>query len=343
MRGSPRLARLIAALALTAVACGGSGTTTSQASTSTITTSASTTTIAASTPSTFPPDVAADVDLPRQGVFAHVEFTLTNATYSNLPPGTYFESDNEPSEERRLFIEFTADFEDGYPGRSEEFGAGDFALVLADGTEIISDQVHFRRTIRVTNDGPLQWALAFPGQGFDLNDAAIRFDDQSHVPFAIALTGPISDDPFPVEVSVDGTAEDVAYEGGCGSAAGTAELLGAEWDVDAGVDQDGDTMVTAGTARAQAGELFLRTEVRAIGVAGTCGGTVFGSDAFRLVIDGLPVGPENRFTTLLKNGEGVDVIWGFRVPADTEAVALEAGLSDDTNATFPIGPPPSTG
>jgi hypothetical protein len=333
----------IVCIAVLAAACSSddSASPTSIATTTTVeqqVAATTTTTVPPTTTTTLPPNQAADITVPSTATYGHVVFRATDGEYSNATPGSYLDDDPVTEENRYLYIRFTADYEPDYPGRSDQFDVGDFLLLLGDGTTISSELVDFRRSLLLTKDEPLDHAFAFPGTDLDLTEAVIIYDDQIHLPMTIDLAGNASPDSFPVTFDVGETAE-VSYEGGCAVANGTATVVDGEWDVDAGVDQDGKTILTAGTARTNADELFVRLKVQAIANNGNCGGTVMTDDPFRLIVDGLPIGPVNRFSTALKDGEGVEIIWGFRVPTDATEVEFEAGLSGETTARFPIPTP----
>lgn len=337
-----RIGFLLAAISLVAAACSSSAddpadSTTVTSATTPTTTSSTTTTIAATTTTTLPPSVDAGLDLPRSATYASVIFTVVGAEYSNDEPGTYLEDEPGVGEERFLYLSFVADFEPDYPGTSEDFSVEDFALILGDGTTIPAEPVDFHRTILLF-DEPYASALAFPGGEMDLTGAVLTYDNAENEPMVLTLDGPVPEDPYPVFVDVDATAA-VEYQGGCANAPGTVNVLDAEWDVDAGIDHNREEIVRSGTTRTIVGERFVRIRLQSIAGSGSCGGTVLTSEAYRLVVDGLPLGPENRSSELLKDGEGVELIWGFRVPIDAESVALEVGVPDGLVASIPIEEP----
>lgn len=294
------------------------------------------------TTTTLPPPVDAGIDLPRFGTYAHVVITFTGAEYANDTPGTRLDDEPDSGEQRYLYVDYDMEFEPAYPGTSEEFDVADFSLVLTDGTEVVAEMVDFRRTILVQDDRPQSVALAFPGDGYDLAGATVVFDNGVNEPLTVALDGPEPTDPYPIPVTIEETA-DVVYEGGCADAPGTVSVLEAEWDVDSGVDVDGTAIVSAGTKRTLRDERFVRIRLQAVAGQGNCGGTVFTDDAFRLVIDGLPIGSENGFAKALDNGEGVEVIFGYRVPTDVTELFLDVGVADSTPARFEIPVPDEFG
>jgi len=344
---APRVALVLVAAAIVLAACSdsaGDTTTTSITTTTPPTTTATTTTTTTTTSTTtttttttLPPDADAGLDLPRETVYAHITFEISAAKYSNAAPGTYLEDEPGIGDERFLYLDFNADFENEYPGRSADIEIGNFALLLSDGTSITANAVDFARTILLFDEAVMS-ALAFPGNDFNLDGAVLVFDNDVNEPMVLPLDGPVPTDPYPILVEVD-AGGDAVYEGGCGVAAGTVNVLDAEWDIDGGIDQDREAIIGSGTPRSVVGERFLRVRVQAIAVNGTCGGTVMTSSLFRLVVDGLPLGTENSFVMLLNDGEGAEIIWGFRVPIEAEDVALEVGLPGGDVALFPIPVP----
>ena len=337
-----RLGLLLVAASLVMAACSTSAdestdvSTTTPATTSTAA-SSTTTTVADTTTTTVPPAVDANLELPRAATYASVIIEIVDAEYSNDTPGTYLEDEPDIGDVRYLYLSFVADFEPGYPGASEDFDVASFALILADGTSIAVQKVDFRSTI-LLSDEPYASALAFPGDDLDLTGAVLTYDNAVNEPMVLPLDGPVPEDPYPIVVDMDASA-DVEYEGGCANASGLVNVLGAQWDVDAGVDQDLEEIVGSGTTRTLVGERFVRIRVQAIAGSGSCGGTVLTTDAFRLVVDGLPLGPENNVSELLKDGEGVEIVWGFRVPVDADQITLDVGVPDGLVASIPIDMP----
>ena len=333
---------MLTVLVLVVAACSGTTDTTTTTATpaptaSTAPTTSTTTSTSTTTTTTLPPAVDAGLDLPRSQTYGHILFEITAAEFSNAKPGTYLEDDPKMGEERFLYLRYVADLEPGFPERGQELQVSSFALRLADGTTIVANGVDFSSTILLFGDAKTA-ALAFPGGDIDLAGAVLTYNNEVNEPMVLALDGPVPEDPYPISVQIDGTGE-VDYEGGCSDSRGTVNVLDAEWDIDGGVDQNGKLIVGAGSMRTVAGERFLRVRVQAIAGGGTCGGTVLTTAAFRLVIDGLPIGPINSASELLKSGEGIELIWAFRVPLDVIEVAFEAGEAEGVTALFPIEVP----
>jgi hypothetical protein len=167
----------------------------------------------------------------------------------------------------------------------------------------------------------------------------LRYDDRSHESAVLPLTGTVPAESYPISQTISGSGP-VSYVGGCGNAQGTVEALAAEWDVDSGVDASLKALFTSGTKRSIATERFLRIKVRSIATAGTCGGSIVGKDSFRLVADGTPLGPINSsLNTLLKNGEGAELLVGFAVPKAVKVLEFEVGVAGGTLVKIPMTPP----
>jgi len=278
----------------------------------------------------------AGVDLPRGFTYGHVEFELTKVEFANATPGSYLDDEPEPTDEELLFVSFVAQFEDDFPGVTDEWAVDDFQLVTGAGRTIAASGVDFGSVIRVSGQTETEGAVVFPADDDDLEGAVFRLDDGTHLPAEVPLEGTVPPDPYPVAVPLSGEGQ-VNYEGGCADATGTVRLLGGEWDVDGGVDAKGASILGSGTKRTMPDERFLRLRVQAIAASGTCGGTLVNGDHFRLVVDGLPLNNENvNRSNLLANGEGVELVWGYRVPVDAKQIELEVGTTTGTTARVPI-------
>ncbi|MDX1690189.1 MAG: hypothetical protein R3290_04100 [Acidimicrobiia bacterium] len=333
-----RIGTLVGAMVLVVAACGGTAEEPTPASPSTASTPATTLPPSAPTSTTQATDTDPGLDLPRAAVYAHVVIGLTDAVVSSATPGTYLDDPPTQGSDRHLFIDLTMDFEDGYPGTTEEFAVADFSLRLADGEVIPAVMVDFTRTLRVTDDGPVVSALAFPADDLDLDGASVRFDDGDNVPLSIPLEGPIAD-PYPIPIAIDDSA-DVEWEGGCADAPGRVDVLAGEWDLDGGVDHTGREIVRSGSRRAPVGERFLRIDMVATAGGGNCGGTIIEGPEFRIVADGEIIEPTNHFVVDLDDGSSIDLVWGYRVPVDVTTLELVVGFEDGRIAAFPVPIPP---
>jgi hypothetical protein len=281
----------------------------------------------------------AGIDLPRGFTYSHVVFEVTEAEFSNATPGTYLDDEPEVGEEQLLYVSFTAEYESGYPGVSEQYDVDMFQIVTGADRTIAASGVDFASSMTVSGRTRTEVSVAFPVDPEDLDGGAFRLDDGVHEPAEVPLDGAVPTDPYPVAITVTGEGA-VTYEGGCADATGTFRIVGAEWDVDSGIDGDSNAIVTNGTKRTVAGERFLRIRVQAIAASGTCGGTIVSADHFRLNVDGLPIRNDNvRRSELLANGEGREFVWGYRVPVDAAALVLEVGTEGGTVVQVPLPPP----
>jgi hypothetical protein len=280
---------------------------------------------------------AIDLDLPRTGVYANVELTVTGATFSDVTPGSYGSDDPEPGDETHLFLDVEADYEPGFPGRSEEFEVELFSLELADETLQPDGEVDFARTWLLQPERPIDSALAFGVPAGDVTGAVLVYDDGEHEPLRLALDGAETPDPWPVQVD-GGDESAVGWEGGCSEAPGTAKLLGAEWDLDGGVDLDGAAIVSAGTPRATTDTRYLRVHVEAEAGDGNCGGTVLTDEQFVIEAGDARIESINGYARELDDGESVEIVFGYLVPRD-QGATLVMGWDEGSTASFPIEGP----
>lgn len=282
-------------------------------------------------------DPLAALDLPRQLVYAHMVFEFTSAQISDVTPNSYGREDERRGETPYLYLDFTVEFEQGYPGRTEEMNVADWRLHLSDGSVVSSEEVRAARRILIQPPDPREHSFAFDVVGHDLAGAVLTFDNGENIPAALPLDGPVPADPYPIRVSIDDDSK-VEYEGGCFPAPGQVQLIDAEWDIDGGVDLDGGAMVRAGTTRAANGELFVRIHVEVTADDGNCGGTVMSPKMFRMNTGTGYLEPLNIFIRELDDGEKAEIVWGFRVPVGS-VPSLEVGWEEGQTATFEIPGP----
>lgn len=329
---------LVVSLGLVAAACSGSDdagvTTTAAPSSTTSQPTTTSTTTEPPTTTTIPPDVDSGLGA-VSATYAHVVFTIDGGTWSNATPGSFLDDAPAYGPDRILYLPLVAAFEPGYPGRTEEFAATDFSLVVADGT-VRGVAVDFRSNLLVQAAG-IDHALAFPSVEFDLAGATVVYDDGTHEPLVLPLDGSGSD-PYPITTNLDVT-EPVSWDGGCAETLGEVRVVDVEWDVDAGVDVDGDAIHSAGSARSLVGERWARVRVEATAFAGNCGGSVVLSDMFLMSADGVAIESENSEAIDLADGATVEWVLGYRVPLDSAELTVDVGLVGGTVARIPIVAP----
>ncbi|HEX9767260.1 MAG TPA: hypothetical protein VGA36_10890 [Nitriliruptorales bacterium] len=277
----------------------------------------------------------APFELPRVGVWGGVEIEVTEAHLANVVPTTFADPEPEVADVTTLFLTVAFGFEDGYPAPSTDFRITSFAVVSG-AQAAPATSTDFSSSVLLRQGERPEVTLAFDPAGLDLSAATLVYDDQAHVPVTIALAGPASASELPVTVPLDAEATEVSWEGGCGDATGTVRPLEADFDLDDGIDHDGEPVLVTAPHRAENGRIFVRITVQVVATAGTCGGSLPGDDQFRLVADGLPLGPINQDTELLENGEGFEFVWGFDVPSDAGELILEVGTTEGTTASFPV-------
>ncbi len=310
------------------VACGDDDT---EATTTTTTAAVSTTTTEAGPPELQSEPV--DLDLPRSVTYANLEFTVQAVTVSNATPGTYLDDEPEAGDSTYAYVDTTVTAELDDPG--DRVDVEILSLELADGSTIDAEGVAFGSGVAIETGVANELSVAFPIEAAEqLDGATLVVTETGRVPARLPLDGPVPDDPYPVAIAVSGTGS-VAFEGGCQPAAGTFTVTGAEVDLDAGADHKDKALEPNQSKRAKQGERWLRVDVQTVAQHGTCGGTIAGDNAFRLIIDGLPTPPLNQDNELLADGAGTEFVWGWTVPVDATLV-LQVGLAGDTTVDVPI-------
>ena len=320
---------LVSSLGL--VACGDDDT---AATTTTTTTAAATTTTEAGPPELQSEPV--ELDLPRSVTYANLELAVRAVSVSNATPGTYLDDEPEAGDTTYAYFDTTVTPELDDPG--DQFDVELLSLELADGSTIDAQGVAFGSGVAIETGVANDLSVAFPIETADqLDGATLVVAETGRVPARLPLDGPVPADDYPIDVPVSGSGT-VDFEGGCQAATGTFDVVGAEVDLDAGADHNDKALEPNKSKRAKEGERWLRVDVQVVAQNGTCGGTIAGDDAFRLVVDGLPTPPLNQDSELLADGAGTEFVWGWSVPVDADLV-LQVGLADATTADVPIALP----
>ncbi len=238
---------------------------------------------------------------------------------SNATPGTYLDDEPEAGDTTYAYVDTTVTAELDDPG--DRVDVEILSLELADGSAIDAEGVDFGSGVAVETGVANELSVAFPIDAADqLDGATLVVSETGRVPARLPLDGPVPADDYPIDVPISGSGT-VNFEGGCQAATGTFDVVGAELDLDAGADHDGKALEPNQSKRAKEGERWLRIDVQTVAQHGTCGGTIVGDDAFRLIIDGLPTAPLNRANELLADGAGTEFVWGWIVPVDATARA----------------------
>lgn len=287
------------------------------------------------TPSPTPQVVTTevDLDLPRTVVYANVAVTVVRLAVSNATPATWLDPEPEPGEATHAYAELVLEPELNDPG--DAFEVERFTLELSDGTPVVGEDVAFTSVARPEPGVATSFHVAFPlPEDATVDDGSLVVSEPGRVPARLALSGPPIDDGYPLALTVEGSGT-ASFAGGCDNAVGTFEVTGAEVDLDAGADHLGDALEPNRSKRAPEGERWLRVGVEVVAQQGTCGGTIVGHDAFRLLVDGLPTAPLNRANVLLDDGAGTALVWGWSFPVDATLV-LQVGRSDGDTVDVPI-------
>jgi len=275
-----------------------------------------------------------EVTTPQTLVYAGMEATVREIVVSNATPGTFLDPEPEPGEDAFAYFDVTFAWEDGYLGGSGHVETDWFSLELEEGTTVPNTAVDFKSAYSFREGQPVEAWLAFAvDDAGQVAAASLQVAEAGHVPDVLSLAE-AADDGYPIDLGVQEEAR-VSIEGGCGDGEADVTLTGGEVDLDGGMGHDNERIVLNGMARAETGMVFLRLNFQTVAVSGTCGGAIVNDDQYRLEVDGLPTGPLNNAVELLDPGTGVELIFGWMVPADAE-LAMIVGTVDGTTATWPI-------
>lgn len=282
-----------------------------------------------------------DLQLPRGFTYAAIDFEVTAATRANVIPSTWNTSRKRASDDRFLFVEFTAGYVDDYPGNDAQIPIKNFLLVSPDGDTSRAEGVDTMGTVALKAGEDSPFTLAFHDPDGDLTGYQIHYDDRTHVPASVPLLGEVPTSPYPITVDVNEKAS-VEFKSGCTTGPAEVTLNSVEWDVDAGVEPDGKLIARGRSARALADTHFLRAHFTVVSGTGDCGGSTFPNEnVFKAVLDGLRTGPVNPTSHSLNPGEGKEITYAFEVPDDTKQVEVLVGLDGATTHSFKITVPAS--
>lgn len=280
----------------------------------------------------------APFDLPRTVVYGGLATTVETAAMGNATPATVLDADPEPGGQAHVFLDVTAGWVDGYPGGSQQVQVGWYTLALADGSEVAATEVDFASAHPVRDGEPAAFTLAFPiGADDEVEGASLQIAEPGREPAVVPLSGAAPDSLWPARLDVGGDAV-TSIAGGCEDGEATVTLVGGETDLDGGVDHVGERIVLNGMARAETDHVFVRLTFRTVARTGSCGGAIVDDAQYRLAVDGLPTGPLNTHVEKLDPGQGVELTFGWLVPADATLTAV-VGTADGTTATFPVSLP----
>lgn len=280
-----------------------------------------------------------EVTTPQMVVYAGMETTIREVVVSNATPGTFLDPEPQPGDESFAYFDVTFGWEADYPGGTTQIEVAWFSLELADGTVVPNTPVDFQRAHQIREGLPAEAALAFAvDDAGQVAGASLQVAETGHVPAVLPLDE-AADDAYPIALDVQEEAR-VSIAGGCGDGEADVTLTGGEVDLDGGIGHGNERIVLNGMARAETDMVFLRLSFQTVAVSGSCGGAIVNDDQYRLEVDGLPTGPLNNANELLDPGQGLELIFGWMVPADAE-LSMIVGTVDGTTATWPIELPDS--
>jgi len=275
--------------------------------------------------------------LPRAVIYSDAEWTVTAARVSNESPQTVL--DPGPAKAgTESFAYLAVTVRNRLNSQDQGFPVAAFNLKVPGSTALVpaarpagwpsSHQVRAGQASDIT--------LAFPVSAqAALEQADLVLGEPGFVAATLSLSGTVPQHPYPVSFPVSGPAADVTSANPCGTPM-RIELLKGETDLDAGIDLPGLAGAISGPRRAEQGQRFVRFALRASGISGQCGGANVTSAIFRLEISGTPRGAYNVVNEVVSNGEAVDVVLGYRTPADVRDVVLIVGAPDKTTVRYAV-------
>jgi hypothetical protein len=335
-RASTRCGALLLAWLLI-TACGGGSEGGSASPDDDAATTTSTTETSAPPASTGLDEFDAGIDTPRTLAYAGALVTIDRATFSNATPQSYGEADADPGDRTRLYLELSTAYAADYPGSDARFALAHLAIRSADGRAVTAHALD-QSGVPIQATTTTRATVFFELEPDDVDGASLVFDDGDHEPGVLPLQGPIPDSGYPVRQAI-GTSSDVVFPSGCGRSTSRVEVMGIDWDLDAGLDAEGRRVVMGRSARAANGTRMARVELDVVAGADQCGGTFVNYQNVRLSIDGVVVAPLNTPSHTLQQGEGARPVFGFEIPLDATEVTLLIGAPDDDPWAPPVEVP----
>jgi hypothetical protein len=261
--------------------------------------------------------------------FTDVTYTITAGIVSNQAPRT-FGAGGEPTVEPTLHLFLSMNGSNATQRRSE-LTITDFALVLADGTEVPITRVFGPSEAFITPPphAAADGYLAFPvDPDLDLVGAQLRIGQPPDRPAFIALTDPQPEPDYPIALNVTGEAPGIGITN---RSQMRYTVLGGQLHIDNPLDAPNRET----GRRANVDELFLVLDMRVLIETGRAEGLF--ADQFRLFVDGVPRAPYHwPAGGNLSQGAAVDTQVGWLIPADATELVLQVGDPDEDPGLIPV-------
>jgi hypothetical protein len=169
-------------------------------------------------------------------------------------------------------------------------------------------------------------------------DVTFLLAEPDSIPLEIPLTGPLSEEPAPVSVDVEGVGPVQGGAHGCNQAL-TVQVLDATTSIDL---LDTEAYPTNyGQRRALLGDRFLTIDTLITNHGGSrCGGgaTNIDGNVVRLYVDDRPTAPITAVAMGLPPNVAEEVTWHFVFPDDAADLELIFGADDGTTLVVPVDP-----
>ncbi len=278
----------------------------------------------------------------RSVVFANVEFIITGVRVSNQELRSYAAGGEPVIDEENFYayLDITA-LNTMTGSQTGGIGVEAFRLLLDGGEFSAADQMSFLSDVTsiIRPNSSVESFLAFQvPEEIDLASGVLVIGVPPDRRASLPLTGDVLAGSYPIQVELGDSAEGVGPTNG-----GTIVFT----VLDATLSEDRPHEATSPTGlRANEDELFLVVHVRAEKVSGR-GGDLLSSDAFRLIVDGVPRSPWNsandprgiNSAPIVEPGAAVDAWVAFLVPIDATELGLQVGDFEEDPGVIPLDLP----
>jgi hypothetical protein len=269
--------------------------------------------------------VELEAGLPRVGVYGFLEVTVTEAILAAVEPRSFLH-DWVASPDLHLFLTLslinTSDTDvANWP--PNPFGL-EVGGVMLEPPEVVVGRPHIGLTQR--NSTEMVLAFNVPADA-TFERSVLTLAEVDRIPLVLSLVGEIAQGHYPMPVGISGSGPARGRGVGCNQELAVTFLEGST-----GIDLESDSYPTEyGSRRARVGDRFLTVGIRVFNLGGSrCGGggTNFGNDDVRLIVDGVPRAPITWVNTAIDLEAAKDLYFDFVYPANTSSLEVSVGAEE---------------